>query len=179
MLFIAIPLIILLTLVSTYNSLVKQRNRLDEKFATMDIYLTKRHALIPSLVSVVKGYAKHESQTLSEVAQARNLAQKAHGSEQQIKEENMLSRGITNLFAIVERYPELKADKQFISLQQELIKIEEEIANTRKEYNEFVRRFNNRVQTFPTHIIAKIFKFKKRDMFVASVIERENVKVDM
>lgn len=132
MLFIAIPLIILLTLVSTYNSLVKQRNRLDEKFATMDIYLTKRHALIPSLVSVVKGYAKHESQTLSEVAQARNLAQKAHGSEQQIKEENMLSRGITNLFAIVERYPELKADKQFISLQQELIKLKKKLQTQEK-----------------------------------------------
>lgn len=171
-----IALLVIYVLV-TYNVFVKMKNRVDESFSTMDVYLKKRWALIPNIVETVKGYAKHEKSTLSEVIKLRNGAYDNMSSDEKIKANQQLSKGITKIMALAEQYPDLKANENFKDLSTQLTKIEDEIANSRKYYNGTVREFNDKVQMFPSNIVAKIFGYKAKIMFEANEEERKNVKV--
>lgn len=165
--------------VSVYNSLVTMRNNVDEGFSTMDVYLKKRYDLIPNLVETVKGYAKHESETLEKVIKARNLAMGAATTEEKLAKEANLSKELKNfLSVVVEQYPQLKADKNFVELQISLKEIEGEIASSRKYYNGAVKVYNVKREVFPSSIIASIFKFEKRNLFeIEDAEERKAVKV--
>lgn len=175
---VGIVVIVALWFVSGYNNFIKMKNAVEEAFSTMDVYLKKRYDLIPNLVETVKGYATHESGTFEKVVQARNMAQNATTIEDKIKGENMLTGTLKTLFAIAEAYPDLKANENFMDLQRQLQKLEEDIANARKYYNAVVREFNTQVESFPSNIIAGIFKFVRKPMFeVNEESERENVKV--
>lgn len=170
--------IIAIWLITGYNGFIKARNIVEEAFATMDVYLKKRYDLIPNLVETVKGYAAHEAGTFEKVVQARNFAQSASTVEDKIAGENMLTGSLKSLFAIAEAYPDLKANANFMDLQRQLQKIEEDIANSRKYYNAVVKEFNTMVESFPGNLIAGIFKFVRKPMFeVDETAERENVKV--
>lgn len=171
-----IALLVIYVLV-TYNVFVKMKNRVDESFSTMDVYLKKRWDLIPNIVETVKGYAKHEKSTLSDVIKLRNGAYDNMSSDEKIKANQQLSKGITKIMALAELYPDLKANENFKDLSTQLTKIEDEIANSRKYYNGTVREFNDKVQMFPSNIVAKIFGYKAKIMFEATEEERKNVKV--
>ena len=174
---VAIIVLILIYFGLTYNSLVKLNNTVKEAFSTMDVYLKKRWDLIPNIVETVKGYAKHEKSTLSDVIKLRNGAYDNMSSDEKIKANQQLSKGITKIMALAEQYPDLKANENFKDLSTQLTKIEDEIANSRKYYNGTVREFNDKVQMFPSNIVAKIFGYKAKIMFEATEEERKNVKV--
>lgn len=176
--FLAIVVIAVLWYVSTYNSFVNLKNKVEEAFSTMDVYLKKRYDLIPNLVETVKGYAKHESETLASVIGARNKAASATTVGEKMEAEKQLSASMMNLFAVSEQYPDLKANQNFLSLQHDLKEMEGEITNARKYYNAIVRNFNTKCETIPSNIVANIAHFEKQPLFeVDSVEERKNVKV--
>lgn len=162
-----------------YNKLVKLDNKVKEAFATMDVYLKKRWDLIPNIVDTVKGYAKHEKDTFKEVVDLRNSAYDKMSDDEKINANEKLNGGINKIIALAEAYPDLKANKNFLGLQNDLSHIEDEIAQSRKYYNAVVRIFNNKVQMIPSNIFAKIFGYKPKKMFEANENEKENVKVEL
>lgn len=176
---IAVGVIILLLLFTTYNSFVRLNNKVEEAFSTMDVYLKKRWDLIPNIVETVKGYAKHEKNTLEEVINLRNTSYDKMNTNDKVEINNKLSANLGKLIAIAENYPDLKANENFKDLSRELSKVEEDIANARKYYNGTVRMFNDKVQMFPSNIIAGIFGYKAKTMFEANEEERKNVKVEL
>lgn len=174
----AVVVLIVLIFVVMYNGFVRANNDCEEAYSTMDVYMKKRYDLIPNLVETVKGYASHEKETLQKVIEARNFAQGAITVEDKIAGENALTGTLKSLFAISEAYPDLKANTNFLDLQNQLKSIEEDIANSRKYYNAVVKLYNNKCQVFPSNIIGQMFNFKLRQMFqVDSEEERRNVKV--
>ena len=162
---------------ATYNKLVDLRNRVKDQWAQIDVQLKRRFDLIPNLVETVKGYAKHESETLEAIIQARNTYVSATTPEAQMKADGELEKAISKLFALSESYPELKANTNFQHLQQELTETESKIASARQFYNDTVLMYNNKVEMVPSNIIASLFKFKKEAFFEANEAERENVQV--
>lgn len=175
---IAVIAVLVIWFIAMYNGFVKIRNRVDEAFATIDVYLKKRYDLIPNLVETVRGYAAHEEGTLEKVVQARNMAQSAGSDQEKIEADNMLSGTLKSLFAVAEGYPDLKANTNFIDLQNQLKAVEEDIANARKYYNAVVREFNTKREVFPSNIIAGMFSFDARPLYeVETAEERQNVKV--
>ena len=167
---IVVLVLLVLFLMSSYNKLVRLSNKVDEGFSTMDVYLKKRFDLIPNLVETVKGYAKHEADTLSSVM--------AKTSKDVMDSENKITNAIQGIFAVAEQYPDLKANTNFMDLQNQLKKVEEDIANSRKYYNALVREYNDVIMSVPTNIVASLFHFEKKTMFeVANASERENVQV--
>ena len=171
----AIVVILILFVIGSYNKLVKAKMNVEEAFATMDVYLKKRFDLIPNLVETVKGYAKHEADTLSSVIAQRNMAKT---SKDVMDSENKITNAIQGIFAVAEQYPDLKANTNFMDLQNQLKKVEEDIANSRKYYNALVREYNDVIMSVPTNIVASLFHFEKKTMFeVANASERENVQV--
>ncbi len=175
---IAVIVLLVLWFVASYNSLIRGKNKVEEAFSTMDVYLKKRFDLVPNLVETVKGYAAHESGTLEKVIAARNAAGSSQNMQERIDNETALSGALKSVFALAESYPDLKANENFLDLQGQLNGVEEDIANSRKYYNAVVRDFNNKVMTIPTNIIASIFHFEREPMFeVADAAERENVQV--
>lgn len=180
-LYIVIGIIVLIVLyfLIQYNSLVKTCNIVKEAFSTMDIYLKKRWDLIPNLVEVVKGYAKHEKQALEEITSLRTNSYDNMSINKKIDVNEQITQSISKIMAISENYPELRASESFLQLSKDLTKIEDEIANSRKYYNGSVRILNNKVQMFPSNIVASIFGFKQANMFEAGVEEKNNVKVDL
>ena len=176
---VAIILLLIVYVIGIYNSLVRLNNDVEEGFSTMDVYLKKRYDLIPNLVETVKGYAKHEKETLTKVIEARNMAMSATSVEDKVAKENALTGTLKSLFALSESYPDLKANSNFIDLQNQLKQIETDIANSRKYYNGVVKVFNNKIQVFPSNIVANMFKYTKKPMFeVEDQAERKNVKVE-
>ena len=175
---LGIVAIILIYFLVTYNSFVRLGNRVDEAFSTMDVYLKKRWDLIPNLVETVKSYVKHEKDTLEQIVNLRNSSYDNMSSTDKVKTNNELSKGITKIMALAESYPDLKSNENFKNLSDQLLKIEEDIANSRKYYNGIVRTFNDKVEMFPSNLIAKILGYKEKDMFEASETERENIKVE-
>ena len=145
----------------------------------MDVYLKKRWDLIPNIVETVKGYAKYEKNTLEEVINLRNTSYDKMNTNDKVDINNKLSANLGKLIAIAENYPDLKANENFKDLSRELSKVEEDIANARKYYNGTVRMFNDKVQMFPSNIIAGIFGYKAKTMFEANEEERKNVKVEL
>ena len=151
---IAIVVVLLLLVFTTYNSFVKLNNKVEEAFSTMDVYLKKRWDLIPNIVETVKGYAKHEKSTLEEVINLRNSSYDKMNTNDKVETNNKLSQGISKLMAIAESYPELKANENFKDLSNQLTRVEDDIANARKYYNGTIRIYNNKVEMFPSNIIA-------------------------
>lgn len=173
-----IVIALVIWLVASYNGFVALRNKTEEAFSAMDVSLKKRYDLIPNYVETVKGYAKHESQTLEKVIAARNAAMNSTTTEEQIANDNILSGTLKSLFALSENYPDLKANQNFLQLQEQLQRIEEEIAGSRRYYNGVVNRFNTKLEMFPGNILAGIFGFKRKTLYeVSETAERENVKV--
>lgn len=163
--------------ISMYNGLQRLKNRVEEGWATIDVQLKKRYDLIPNLVNTVKGYAKHESETLERVMAARNSAMSATG-DAKIAAENALTGTLKSLFALQENYPDLKANTNFLDLQNQLKIVENEIAAARRYYNGTVKALNTKVELFPSNIIAKMAGVKKRSYFeIENAEERENVSV--
>ncbi len=165
--------------VSAYNGFVRMRNVVEEAFSTMDVYMKKRYDLIPNLVETVKGYAAHEQGTFEKVVQARNVAQNATTVEDKMAAENMLTGTLRSLFALAEAYPDLKANANFMDLQNQLQMVEVDIANSRKYYNATVKDYNTKTEQFPSNIIANMFHFQRKTMFeLENESERQNVKVE-
>lgn len=181
MIYIIIAIIVLLVIYVfiTYNGLIKSKNYVKEAFSTMDVYLKKRWNLIPNIVEVVKGYAKYEQETLSKVTELRTNAYDSLAVDKKISINEQITTGISKIIAISENYPELKANESFIQLSNELINVEKDIENSRKYYNGTVRNYNNKIQMFPSNIIASLFGFKEEKMFEANSEEKNNVKVDL
>ena len=175
---IAIIFLIIIYAFALYNSFVKLNNKVKEAFSTMDVYLKKRWDLIPNIVETVKGYAKHEKDTLKEVVELRNSAYDKMSDDEKIKTNEQLSSGISKIMALAEAYPDLKANENFKDLSNQLTKVEDDIANSRKYYNGVVRIYNNKVEMFPSNIFAGLFGYKSKAMFEANAKERENVKVE-
>ena len=164
--------------VSAYNRLQRSKNFVEEGWATIDVQLKKRYDLIPNLVETVEGYAKHESETLRAVVEARSYAMRATTVSGKIEAENALSGTLKSLMKLQEAYPQLKANANFISLQEQLLSVENEIASARRYYNGTVRALNNRVTTFPSNLVARRMKMEKYSYFeLDSEEERQNVKV--
>lgn len=174
---LVIVVVLVLLFVAAFNGLVRLRNRVDNAWAQIDVQLKRRYDLIPNLVETVKGYAAHERQTLEAVIQARNMAMSAQGPAQQAQAENMISGALKSLFALSEAYPDLKANQNFLSLQEELTGTEGRIAYARQFYNDTVQRYNTKIQTFPTVVIAGMFHFTAREYFEAEDTAREAVHV--
>ena len=176
---IAIVVLVLLVfyLFSTYNSLIGLRNKVHDQFSQIDIQLKRRFDLIPNLVETVKGYAKHESETLEKVIAARNNYANAKTDAEKLEASKEMSRGVMNIMALAEAYPDLKANSNFMDLQTQLKEIEEKISYARQFYNDSVLMYNNKVEMIPSNIVAAIFKFKKASFFEADAKERENVQV--
>ncbi|WP_066644710.1 LemA family protein [Christensenella timonensis] len=175
---VAIVVIIVIWYIVAYNNFIKMKNSIEEAFATIDVYLKKRFDLIPNLVETVKGYAAHEKGTLEQVTAARTNVANSTTTEERLQNENILTGTLRSLFAVAEAYPDLKANTNFLDLQNQLNMVETDIANARKYYNANVRMFNTKLETFPTNLIARKFKFTKQPMFeVENQQERENVKV--
>ena len=175
---IAIIIVLASAFVGMYNSFIKRKNSCEEAFSTMDVYMKKRFDLIPNLVETVKGYAAHEKETLEKVMAARNGVQSAATVEEKMAQENVLTGTLKSLFAVAEAYPDLKANTNFLDLQNQLQSVEEDIANSRKYYNAVVKQFNTKCEMFPSNIIASMFHFERKPMFeVDSAEERKNVEV--
>jgi len=178
-LIIVLGIVVILYGIGTYNGFIKMRNKIDEAFATMDVYLKKRWDLVPNLVNTVKGYAEHEKSTLEMVTAMRKQSYDNMTQEEKIAANKDLSAGLGRLIATAEAYPDLKANDQFLQLSKQLNDIETDIAQSRKYFNACVREMNTKVDTFPSNIIAGLFHFKKRGMFeVDDDSERENVKIE-
>lgn len=174
----AIVVLLVLWIILSYNGFIKLRNKSQEAFSAMDVILKKRYDLITNVVETVKGYAKHEKSTLENVIKARNAAVNSNTPEEVIKNDNALSGTLKSLFALSESYPDLKANTNFLELQTQLSKIEDEISSSRRYYNAVVNKLNTKVEMFPSNIIASIFHFTRKPLYeVKDENERENVKV--
>ncbi len=178
MLFLIILLFIpIMLVITTYNAFVTFRNRIDNAWSQIDVQLKRRYDLIPNLVETVKGYAAHEKELFEKVTQARAQAINASGVAEQAQAENALSSTLKSLFAVAEAYPDLKANQNFMMLQEELAGTESKIAYARQFYNDTVMKFNTAIQKFPGNIIASIFGFAAREYFEAEEVSKEPVKV--
>jgi LemA protein len=162
---VVIVVLVVLVFILSYNGLVRLRNRIDNAWSQIDVQLKRRYDLIPNLVETVKGYAAHEKTVFEQVTQARANAINAQGPQQQAEAENVLSGALKSLFAVAEAYPDLKANQNFLSLQEELTSTEDRVAYARQFYNDSVLSYNNKLQTFPRNVIAGMFKFEKREYF--------------
>ena len=174
---IVVLVLIILSIISTYNELVRLRNKVKDQWSQIDVQLKRRCDLIPNLVETVKGYTKHEEGTLTSVIEARNKAVSAATPEEAIKAEGEMTQALSRLFALTEAYPELKANQNFMELQKSLEETENKITYSRQFYNDNVLNYNNKIEMFPSNIIASMFKFEKAVFFEASEKDREVPKV--
>ena len=171
--------VLVVVFIGIYNSLIQLRNRCEHAWAQVDVQLRRRYDLIPNLVETVKGYAKHEREVFQKVTEARANAINAGTVKEQGQAENMLSGALKSLFAVAENYPDLKANQNFLMLQEELAGTEGKIAYARQFYNDMTMKFNTKQQVFPSNIIAGMFGFKEREYFEIEEAEaREPVKVE-
>jgi LemA protein len=177
---LVIIVLAVLFFVLAYNGVIRLRNRVDSAWSQIGVQLERRHDLIPNLVETVKGYAAHERQTLEEVVQARNSAVQAQqaGPAQQAQAENVLTGALRQLFALSENYPDLKANQNFLNLQEELTATEDRISYARQFYNDSVQKYDTKIQTFPTNLIAGMFNFQPREYFQAEQGATEVPKVE-
>jgi LemA protein len=177
---LGIAAVIILWVIGTFNKLVSLVNRGKEAWADIDVQLKRRYDLIPNLVETVKGYAKHEKSVFEEVTKARSAAMQADGAQEQGKAENMLSGALKSLFAVSEAYPDLKANENFLNLQNELTDTENKIQAARRFYNTVVRDLNTALEVFPTNMIAGMLGFAAREFFeLAEEAAKEPVKVSL
>ncbi len=174
---LVLVIVVVAYLIYVYNSLVVARQRVKEGWSDIDTQLKRRYDLIPNLVETVKGYAKHESQTLEKVIAARNVAMNTAGhGEEKAKAENMLTDSLKSIFALSENYPDLKAGTNFLELQREITDTEDKIQASRRFYNTTVLALNTKIETFPSAIIANLFQFKKESFFELDEAERKTAQ---
>ncbi|MDD3263506.1 MAG: LemA family protein [Candidatus Nanoarchaeia archaeon] len=169
--------VVFLGIISMFNSLIRLKNHVKNSWSGIDVQLKRRNDLIPNLVNVVKGYATHEKETLENIVKLRNLSMNQTNLKDIAKTQDQLSSSLKSLFAVSENYPNLKANQNFMELQSELSKTENQIAASRRIYNENVTYFNNKIETFPSNIIAKMFSFKQADFFEATKEEKKEVNI--
>lgn len=171
--------LVLIIWVSVYNSLIKYRNWVDEAWAQIDVQLKRRYDMIPNLVNTVKGYAKHESETLEKVITARNqlVGSGNLSPEDAMTQNDALTSSLKSVFALAESYPDLKANENFLLLQEEIAGTENKISYARQLYNSSVMKYNTKIQSIPNNIVAGIHRFSEKKMLEAAVEERENVVV--
>jgi LemA protein len=174
---LGVVVLILIIIIALYNGLVRLKNQIENAWAQIDVQLKRRNDLIPNLIETVKGYAKHEKTVFEEITKARSAMMSASTPAQKAKASNALSDTLKSLFAVAENYPTLKANENFMQLQEELSGTENKIAYSRQHYNDMVMRFNMKLQVFPNNVFASMFSFKRQDMFKATEEEKKNVKV--
>ncbi len=172
-----IAAVLLIIGIVMYNGLVRLQNQIDNAWAQIDVQLKRRFDLIPNLIETVKGYTKHEKGVLEECTKARTAFMGASSVKDKAKAENMLEGTLKTLFANAENYPNLKANENFLQLQEELSGTESKIAYARQHYNDMVLEYNNKVETVPSNVIASTFGFKEKEMYPVPQEERKNVKV--
>jgi LemA protein len=176
--FVAVLLLFVVFVIGIYNSLIRLRNQVDNAWSQIDVQLKRRHDLIPNLVETAKGYMKHERETFEAITNARSQAMGARSVSEASKAEGALGEALSKFMLVVENYPDLKANQNFLALQEELTSTENRIAFARQSYNDQVLFFNNKIQMFPSNIIAGMFSFGKRDFFEVEIAaEREAPKV--
>lgn len=182
MLYISIAIILIIIIlytILTYNTLAKLKIRVNEAFSTMDIYLKKRWDLIPNLTEIVKEYAKHEKELFTSITKIRTSSYESMSFTDKMDKNNEINETLNKMMLIAENYPELKASENFINLSNELSKIEDEIASSRKYYNATIRNLNNKIVTFPSSIVAKIFHFEKQKMYEINFYEKQNSSINI
>lgn len=171
---VVLAVIVIGWLVGMYNRLVRTRNEVDNAWSQIDVQLKRRHDLIPNLIETVKGYMTHERETLEKVTEARNAALQASGVKEQAQAESVLTQALSGLRVQVEAYPDLKANQNFLALQEELTSTENRISFARQYYNDQVLQYNNQIQMFPANVVAGMFNFQERDYFeIEEPSERE------
>ena len=174
---LGVVVVLVIWLIAIYNGLVGARQRVKEAFSGIDVQLKRRSSLIPNLVETVKGYAAHEREVLEAVTRARAQLDNARTPGQAAQADNILTGTLRSLFAVAEAYPDLKADQNFLELQRELTDTEDKIAYSRQFYNGNVRDFNQKIQVFPSVIVARMFGFREEEFFEAQESERQDVRV--
>jgi LemA protein len=175
---LAILFFLILWILGIYNSLVRLRNQVKNAWSQIDVQLKRRHDLIPNLVETAKGYMKHERETLDSVTKARSQAVQAKGVAQQAQAEGALSSALSRFMLVVENYPDLKANQNFLALQEELTSTENKVSFSRQFYNDQVQAFNIKIESVPSNIIAGMFNFKQAEFFeIETPAEREVPKV--
>jgi LemA protein len=176
---LAIILIIIFWIIGMYNALIRLRNQVRNAWSQIDVQLKRRHDLIPNLVETAKGYMKHERQTLENITKARSKAMSAESVGDKARAEGELNGAMSKFFLVVENYPDLKANQNFLAVQEELTSTEIKIAFSRQAYNDQVLYYNNKIQMFPTNIMAGMFNFKQSEFFeIEEDREREVPRVD-
>ncbi|PLW79690.1 hypothetical protein C0585_06880 [Candidatus Woesearchaeota archaeon] len=170
--------VILVVVIGIYNSIIRLRNQVKNSWAQIDVQLKRRSDLIPNLVNTVKGYAKHEKELLENVTKARTAMMGAQTIGEKAETSNVLSGALKSLFAVSENYPDLKANQNFMQLQEEITGTENKISYARQHYNDMVMVYNTKIETVPNNIFAGIFNFKAEESFEATAEEKKNVKVE-
>lgn len=165
LIFVVVLGLLIAVFVGIYNSLIKLRNMSEQSWSDIDVQLKRRYDLVPNLVETVKGYASHEKDTFEKVVQARNAAMQATSPGDKAQAENILQSTLKSLFALAESYPELKANQNFVELQNELSNIEEQIQLSRRYYNAVVRDLNTKIESVPSNVVANMFGFTKKEYF--------------
>lgn len=175
---LAIVVIILLYVWGTYNSFVQLKNTFEKTWADIDVKLKQRADEIPKLINTVKGYMKHEKETLENVTKARTAFMNAQGQGEKLAADNMLTGALKSLFAVAENYPDLKANENFMQLQGRITGIENDLSEKRTLFNNATNTYNIRVEMFPSKIVAGMFNFKKKELFQVSEEDKKDVKVE-
>lgn len=175
---IGIIILLLVYVISVYNNLISLKNKVKDSWSQIDVLLKRRSDLIPNIVETVKGYAAHEKETLESIINARNSFNAASTKEDEIKANNEISSALTKLFALSEAYPELKANENFMGLQKDLKETEDKISFSRQFYNDSVLKYKNKLEMFPSNIIAALFGFKSEEFFEVSENDKEVPKVN-
>lgn len=174
---LGVVILLLIITISIYNRLIRLRNQVKNSWAQIDVQLKRRNDLIPNLIETVKGYAKHEKTVLENITKARTSVMKADNIEKKAEASNQLSNTLKSLFAVAENYPQLKANENFLQLQEELSGTENKIAYSRQHYNDMVMKYNTKIEFFPNNILAGMFNFEQKEMFKTDEEEKKNVKV--
>ncbi len=174
---LGVVIVLAIIIIALYNGLIRLRNQVENAWSQIDVQLKRRNDLIPNLIETVKGYAKHEKEVFTDVTKARTAMLNAGTKEAKAKASNMLSDTLKSLFAVAESYPQLRANENFLQLQEELTGTENKIAYSRQFYNDMVMKFNTKIQLFPNNVFAGMLSFTKQEMFKAEESERKNVKV--
>jgi len=172
---LGIVAVLIIWIISIYNGMVKMRNKVDKEWRNIDVQLERRYSLIPNLIETVKGYAKHEQGTFEKITEFRSQAMNARSVGEKAQANSQLSNALAGLTVQMEAYPELKANTNFLNLQEELASTENKISFSRSIYNEVVMDFNNKIQIFPNNIFAGMFNFKEKELFEISSAEVKEV----
>ena len=174
---IAISLLLAFYMIGVYNKLINARNKVNDQFSQIDVQLKRRSDMIPNLVEIVKGYAKHEENTFKEVVEARNKMTSAANINDELKASNEVTQALNRLFALSESYPELKSNENFLALQNDLKETEDKLSYARSFYNDTVLNYNNLREKFPSNVVANLFRFKKIEFFHTDEKEKEMPQV--